>query len=84
MNIGDCEIGAPLVRQPAELGGTHHALNGPRRVPERTGDVDPRVREVALKGDLVRKIRAVELSGNVEVLFQRLLRDEPETLIDSN
>ena len=38
VNSGDCEIGARLVGSSAELAANHHALEGPRRVPERAGD----------------------------------------------
>ena len=53
VNIGDCD---------------HHALDGPRRVPERAGDVDRRTREVARESVLVEEYGAMVLDDHVEVL----------------
>ena len=42
VNFGNCETRARLVGRLAEPAGNHHALDGPRCVPERTGDIDKR------------------------------------------
>ena len=34
VNVVDCGVGARLVGRPAEHAGNHHALDGPRGVPE--------------------------------------------------
>ena len=77
VNIGDCEIGARLVGRPAELTGSHHALDGPRRVPERGRDVDRRKREVARESILVEEYGAMVLDDHMEVLRKGSVSDEP-------
>ena len=53
VDVGHREAGARRVRVPAELAGNNHAVDGPREIPEREGDLDLRARGLALKGVLV-------------------------------
>ena len=77
VNIGDCEVGTRLNGRPAELARDHHAFDGPRGVPQRARDLERCAREVALKGVLIEENSAMELGGNVKVLRQRVVVDEP-------
>ena len=81
MDTGDRERGPRLVRRPAELAGNHHALDSPRRVPERARDLDRRARVVARKGILVEEKCAMVLGDNVEVLLQGNVGDKARTLL---
>ena len=80
VNIGDCEVGARLVGRSAELAGNHHAVDGPRRGPERARDVDRRTREVARESVLVEKYGAMVLGDHVEVLRQGTVGDKASSL----
>ena len=84
VNDGDCEIGARLVGRPAERAGNHHALDGPRGVPERTGDLDGRARVLALRSVLVEENGAMVLSDRVEVPRQGTVAAEARPLLHAN
>ena len=68
VNIGDRETGARRVRHSAELASNNHALDGPRRAPERARDLDRRARVIARKSILVEENNAMVLGDHVEVL----------------
>ena len=84
VNAGDREEGARRVRRPAELASNNHALDGPRRVPERARDLDRRASEVSRKGVLVEENSAMVLGDHVEVLRQRTVGDETCTLLNAD
>ena len=84
VDIGDREVGARRVRCPAELASNNHALDGPRRVPERAKDLDRRASEVARKSVLVEENSAMVLDDHVEVLRQRTVGDETCTLLHAD
>ena len=83
VNIGDCEVGARLVGRPAELAGNHHALDGPRRVPERA-DVDMRTREIARESVFVEEYGVMVLVDHVEVLRQGTVGDQARHFLYAN
>ena len=65
VNIRDREVGARRVGRTAELAGNHHALNGPRRAPERARDLNRRAREVARESIRVEEHDAMVLGDHV-------------------
>ena len=71
-------------RAPCEIAGGHHALNGPRGIPERAKDPDRRAREVARKSILVEESGATVLGGDVEVLRKGTIGDEACTFLNTN
>ena len=77
MDIRDGEVGARLVARPAELAGNHHALDGPRGIPERARDVDRCTREVARVSVLVKENGALVLGDHVEVFRQGTASEKP-------
>ena len=79
--IGDRETKARRVRQSAELASNIHALDGPRRAPERARDLDRRARVIARKSILVAENNAMVLVDHVEVLRQGTVGDEAGTLL---
>ena len=81
MNIYDYEIGARRVGRSAELAGNHHALDRPRRIPERAKDLDRRAREVARQSVLVQEYGAVVLGGHMDVLRLGTVSDETRHLL---
>ena len=81
VNVGDREVGARGVGRPAELVSNINALEGPRGVPEREGNLHRRAREVARKGLLVEENSAMVLGDHVEVLRQGTISDKARTLL---
>ena len=76
LDVGNRVIEARRVGGSAELAGNHHALDSPFRIPQRTGDVDRRAREVARESILVEEYDATVLGDHMEVLRQRTVCDE--------
>ena len=72
-------MGARRVRRPAELASNNHALDSPRRVPGRAGDVDGRTRKVARESILVEEHGAMVLGDHAEVLRQGTVSDKAES-----
>ena len=70
MNVGGREIGARQGGGSAKLVSDNHALDGPRGLPTREGDLYRRARVAELKGLLVEENSAVVLCDQVEVLRQ--------------
>ena len=64
-----------------KLASNNHALDGPRRVPERARDLYRRARDVSRKSVLVEENSAMVLGDHVEVLRQGTVGDEACTLL---
>ena len=76
VSMGHSEVRAQLVRSPAKLTSNRHALDGPCRVPERTGDLDRRARDVARESVLFEEHGAVVPGDHVENFLQGTVSDE--------
>ena len=77
MNVGHCRIGARLVRRPAELASSNHALDGQGRAHERARDVDWRTRELARENIIAEECGAVVLGDHVKVPARELSVRKP-------
>ena len=77
MDVGDGDVRARRVGRSAQLAIDHHALDGPRRVPERARDQDRRAGALAREGMLVvEEHSAMVLENHVEVLGQGSVSDK--------
>ena len=84
VDVSDREVGARRVGSPAELASDHHALDGPRRVPERARDLDRRARVLALESVVVEENSAMVLGDHVEVLRQGPFSVEARHFLHTN
>ena len=82
--VAGCEVGARRVVRPAEHAGNHHALNGPRGIPERVRDLDRLACDVARRSILVEENGALVLGDNVEVLRKRSVGGEANSFLNTN
>ena len=84
VDVGDREVGARRVGSPEKLASDHHALDGPRRVPERARDLNRRARVLELKSVVVEENSAMVLGDHVEVLRQGPFSDEARPFLHTN